>query len=384
MPSIGEASELHIAAKTGDIDSINRLLADGAEPNSRDERGITPLCWAAAVGQQDAVRLLIKKGADKDGRNEDGVTPLIAAAFFGRAESARELLDSGADASAQNQDGAKALDVLQASWNETQQLANTLQIEVDRAQVEAGRNTVGELLPEDSSEGSGHTLFVLTIVFGSIAAVLALIAGILWLVHVHEKKRTETLRTTASEIGLNFSDTGDEHFKARMQGFSLFNKGHGRKIKNLMSAETEAATLRIFDYQFTTRSGQNSHTHHHTVFAIDSDKLQIPNFSLRPEGFLDRIGSAIGLQDIDFDSHPVFSESYVLKGSDEQAIRDYFDVEMLDLLMQRKDISAEGATGSFIYHQGGRKKPEEIQQLMKDGYDLYQAFSERLSRMGAN
>lgn len=383
-PTSGEASELHFAAKIGDIGSINRIQADGADPNSRDDRGITPLCWAAAAGQKEAVLLLLRMGAEKDGRNEDGVTPLIAAAFFGRADSARELLNNGADAQAQNRDGAKALDVLQASWNDTLQLANTLQIEVDRAQVEAGRNAVGELLRQDSTDGSGHTLFVLSIVFGSITAVLALIAGILWLVHVHEKKRTEALKTTATEIGLSFSDSCDDQFLARMQVFSLFKKGHGRKVKNVFSAETEAAKLRIFDYQFTTRAGQNSQTHHQTVFAIDSGSLGIPYFSLRPEGFLDRIGSVVGLQDIDFDSHPEFSESYVLKGNDEEAIRSFFDVELLNLLMLRKDISAEGVPGLFIYLQGGRKKPEEIQQLMSDGYDLYSAFSERLSRMKAN
>ncbi len=70
-------------------------------------------------------------------------------------------------------------------------------------------------------------------------------------------------------------------------------------------------------------------THRHTLIAMESNSLQIPQFSIRPEGFWDKIGAKIGFQDIDFDEHPAFSESFVVQGTDEAAVRRFFDAEIV-------------------------------------------------------
>lgn len=72
----------------------------------------------------------------------------------------------------------------------------------------------------------------------------------------------------------------------------------------------------------------------------------------------DKIGAAIGFQDIDFDNHPEFSRSFVLKGENEQAIRHFFDTKMLELFAKRKKSCVESRPGVFIYLRGGRKFPK--------------------------
>jgi hypothetical protein len=75
-------------------------------------------------------------------------------------------------------------------------------------------------------------------------------------------------------------------------------------MKNLMTADTDLAKLTIFDYNVTTGGGNSAHTHRHTLIAMESESLQIPQFSIRPEGFWDKIsakiGAKIGFQDINF------------------------------------------------------------------------------------
>jgi hypothetical protein len=222
----------------------------------------------------------------------------------------------------------------------------------------------------------GQLFFVILMISGS----LALVAGIMWLIHHYEKKRSEALRAIAAELGLEFSATQDDTLLANVQVFSLFNKGRSRKMKNMMKAATELAQLTIFDYQYTTGGGKSSHTHRHTVVAMQSDSLSRPSFTLRPEGLFDKIGAAIGFQDIDFDDHPEFSKSFALKGENEQAIRHFFDAKMLELFAKRKKICVESRPGVFIYLSGGRKKPEQIRDFMSEGYTIYSAFAERLSR----
>jgi len=218
------------------------------------------------------------------------------------------------------------------------------------------------------------------VIFGG---VIALVGGIIWLLIHAAKKRREALMALATEMGLQFSEVQDEDLLLKMQAFSLFNKGHGRKMKNVMTTETDDARLSIFDYQYTTGGGQHSHTHQQTVVALESDTLELPVFSLRPEGFFQKIGAAIGMQDIDFETHPDFSDSFVLTGNDEQAVRSFFDETILDLFVHHKGICVESTPGTFIYFRNGQRKPEQIREFMNQAYGIYSAFEDRLSRSGA-
>ena len=213
-----------------------------------------------------------------------------------------------------------------------------------------------------------------------LLAILGLTVAIILAARYYERKRTEAMAAAAAEIGLTFSAVQDEALLETLQVFSLFNQGHSRKMRNLMVAETDLATLTIFDYRFVTGGGQHSTTHRQSVILMQSDSLELPRFRLKPEGFFDKIGAAIGFQDIDFDENPAFSKAFTLKGDDEEAIRTFFDSKMLTEFLQHQGRAVESDRGLFIYFQTGRKKLEEIRQFMADGYAIYSAFGERLER----
>ena len=210
--------------------------------------------------------------------------------------------------------------------------------------------------------------------------VIVLVGFLIWLFLHLEKKRTKALRAIAAEIGLQFSATQHEDLSASMQKFPLFNKGRGRKIRNVMSTETDTARLTIFDYQYTTGGGDNSRIYRQTVVALESEALRLPTFSLRPERFFHKIGAAIGMQDIDFEEHADFSDNFVLTGDDQQLVRQFFDNGLLNEFAKRKGISVESALGSFIYFRNRRRKPEQIREYMSQAYAIYSAFVDRLSR----
>jgi len=211
------------------------------------------------------------------------------------------------------------------------------------------------------------------------AGFVSLVVVIILMVRHFEKKRTAALSVIASEIGLAFSATQDDNLLAGMQDFSLFNKGHSRKMRNVMKAEGETTTLAIFDYQYTTGGGKHQRCHSQTLISLESDSLSLPRFTLWPERLLSKLGAMIGAQDIDFVEHPEFSKSFVLKGDDESAIRDFLDVEKLDFLAERKGAYIETAPDRFIYFRGKRRKPERIRELMTEGYSAYAMFGGRSS-----
>ncbi len=57
---------LHAAAHRGDVDAVRRLVASGADLESRDRAGRTPLHVAAFASQDEAVRALAAAGANLD------------------------------------------------------------------------------------------------------------------------------------------------------------------------------------------------------------------------------------------------------------------------------------------------------------------------------
>ena len=98
------------AADKGDINSVEILLAEGADVNANTANGMTALMCAASKGHTGIVQNLLDKGADVNTKRYDGLTALTLAAFFGHAGSVSALLAKGADVYAKDNHGSTALD----------------------------------------------------------------------------------------------------------------------------------------------------------------------------------------------------------------------------------------------------------------------------------
>lgn len=86
------------AAAAGDIGEIERLAAAGADLNTRDPRGRTPLMVAAHLGYHDAARALIAAGADINLLDKDRYDVITIAAVADDAEMIRIAVAGGGDA----------------------------------------------------------------------------------------------------------------------------------------------------------------------------------------------------------------------------------------------------------------------------------------------
>ena len=80
------------AARSGSVATTIALLDQGANPNSRNRLGDTPLNTAARNGNIELVKLLLERGADVNLPNLARVTPLMSAVYGGHTDVARTLL----------------------------------------------------------------------------------------------------------------------------------------------------------------------------------------------------------------------------------------------------------------------------------------------------
>ena len=101
-PPWGETA-LHFAIRRGKTEAAKLLLEAGANISAKDDTGLTALHRAAQSAEGDIVKLLLDKGAKIDAKDdESGSTALHHAARFGNKDVAEMLIAKGARISAKD------------------------------------------------------------------------------------------------------------------------------------------------------------------------------------------------------------------------------------------------------------------------------------------
>lgn len=105
----GETS-LHLAARYARADAAKRLLDAGADANSQDNTGRTPLHSAVAADAMGVFQILLRNRATNlNARMHDGTTPLILAARLATEGMVEDLINADADINAADNSGKTAL-----------------------------------------------------------------------------------------------------------------------------------------------------------------------------------------------------------------------------------------------------------------------------------
>ncbi|KVI09494.1 ankyrin repeat and protein kinase domain-containing protein 1-like [Cynara cardunculus var. scolymus] len=112
--ALGLGDRLCIAARKGEVRTINKILESGAVINGQDQHGWTVLHRAAFKGRDDVVRFLIKKGVDINARDEDGYTALHCAVESGHVDLLELLVKKGADVEVRTNKGATAMQIAES------------------------------------------------------------------------------------------------------------------------------------------------------------------------------------------------------------------------------------------------------------------------------
>lgn len=100
------AGRFYQAIRNNDLSALRGLIKS-AGVDTKDERGGTPLMYAAAVGSLDAMKLLVSAGADVNAKNAFDAPALLACASD--LAKVRFLVEKGADINARSKPGRTAL-----------------------------------------------------------------------------------------------------------------------------------------------------------------------------------------------------------------------------------------------------------------------------------
>lgn len=88
------------ATMDGDLEKVVKSLILGANPNVKNEFGLTPLHLSIHKRNIDITDSLLEMGADPNSKAIGEWSPLHEAAFIGEIDAIKLLLDKGADVNA--------------------------------------------------------------------------------------------------------------------------------------------------------------------------------------------------------------------------------------------------------------------------------------------
>lgn len=118
-------SPLHLAIGYPSVTMVKFLLAHKASVTSRNNRGMTPLHYAAG-GDTDIIKVLMKAGSDINATDDEGRTPLHLAVNRGREvvsgavdRDVGALIPYGPDLNKRDRSGARAIDIARKAGRES-------------------------------------------------------------------------------------------------------------------------------------------------------------------------------------------------------------------------------------------------------------------------
>ncbi len=126
----------------------------------------------------------------------------------------------------------------------------------------------------------------------------------------------------------------------------LGGRRRGRFTNYLLRVEG-GEKLATFDFSY----GRGAGKHEETVAALESPRLSLPAFALRPERTIDRLIPTLGRRDIDFEGSPVFSRRYFLRADDEAAVRALFTAERRRALEDHDPCVVAAAGTRIVYFE---------------------------------
>lgn len=195
-----------------------------------------------------------------------------------------------------------------------------------------------------------------------IIPIIAIVAVLAYFAWKAERQRTEALAALARRHGFSFHPSRDKSHDARYAHFEVFRQGHSRCAFNVMRGglawndRSLQIELGDYEYKITTSNGKSTQTttYRFSFAIVHLPYPRVPDVLIRPEGFFDRIKSAVGFDDIDFESDE-FSRAFYVKSDDKRFAYDLVDPRMMEFLLATRPPGIDMENARILLTDGSRR-----------------------------
>ncbi len=155
------------------------------------------------------------------------------------------------------------------------------------------------------------------------------------------------------------------------QFYALSIRKKIKTIKNVLSFNDKRINYNVADMHIQKGALTTAEIDKLTVIKI-SGVANVPNFYMHKTFLTDKIKESFGNEDINFDSHPVFSQKFVLRtDKQEKEVRQFFTPELLTYFEQFDDCYFSGNGKDLVFHMGEKLlNVEEIKVLINEAKQI--------------
>jgi hypothetical protein len=207
------------------------------------------------------------------------------------------------------------------------------------------------------------------------------VGALAWFLLRQKKKRANALRLRAPALGLEFLGNAPDADAdiAELGPFALLRGGIRRYVENRMRGSRDGYDVRVFDYGYTASSDDTSTWR--TVVHLASPALRLPAFTLEPRTLIEDLGEAFGvIQPVDFEGHARFSQDYLLRGPEPDAIRAAVGEPALTFFETSGGWSVESLGDRLLVsRENATVPPERIDAFLADVLGLVRTLVARAS-----
>lgn len=209
--------------------------------------------------------------------------------------------------------------------------------------------------------------------------IVAVMIGSMWGLHWWlNHRRIAALQTKAEQLGFRFESAGDRSLVHRLAGFDLtaeYRSFGNRPVTNVLHREEGQRQIAIFDYRMRKQHSSNNPITM-TVLLLESETLDLPAFTARPESLFHKLGSVFGGEDIDFPEHPEFSRKYLLRGQDEEQVRQIMTDEVIRTFEKHAGVGISGISVEgrgrrlLVYHSLRTVGASRLREFVEAGLQI--------------
>jgi len=186
-------------------------------------------------------------------------------------------------------------------------------------------------------------------------------AAVLWYGWYSAKKRRELFHGFALSQGWTWV-ARDDSWAERFSG-DPFGQGDDRKACNVLSGAFRERPMVAFDYSYETHStdsqGHRSTTTHSYAICALALPAPLPTFELVPEGFLGRVGTMLGMQDIELESED-FNRRFRVRCDEPKLAYDLLPARTMQALLTRPALHVRLRGNDALCWEDGSHSPSEL------------------------
>lgn len=208
------------------------------------------------------------------------------------------------------------------------------------------------------------------------------------------RARANTFRTLAAQLGLTYRDNHAAPFgfaghglaRLAMAGLARTQDqqclagtalgSHLGHCFNMVEGQRQGRNVKLFDFYYRSGKSQISQT----VAVVELPAPLPLTFWLEPEGLVNKLATAFGGQDIDFQRYPKFSSLFRLRSEQPAETQAFFDQRLATFFESNPGFTYYCLGDRIVTYRWGRTLPSpKIRQLLESAEklaDLIQSESE--------